>query len=676
VRYRKSLWRSRRSRAAAWLGPWLALLAGPTAFAGVGVWTPIGPAVTSTVFSLAADPDQPRTLYAALYAGVYRSTDGGNSWTAAGGAGGTPPGLHSLVFGTDGALYGGAPGAPWRSVDGGATWQNLAPAGGFLPTSQLAFDPRDPLTIYVAAYQSGSFRSTDGGATWNAINQGLEPAPPAYQPNVFTIAVSPRHRNLLLAGTDQGIFRSADGGASWQRVTASCNGTALLFDPLRPARVYAGCSIYVTSARIPVMVSLDSGLSWQPASSGLPHKAVNALAALPGVPRAVFAGTSTGVFRSTDAGGHWTPSAPITTPTGVPAAVFALAFLSTPAPVLYAGTDSAGVSSSGDLGTSWTPLSRGLPGGPVNVVASDPAGAGRLYVATADGNGILRIRNGGATWVPINRGLTDLALDTLAVATTAPPTLYALDFGNDLFVSTNAGRRWTRNPLPPAAQQQGLGGLAVVPEQPEHILLGAGSSLFQSHDGGATWDAGTLVIPDDDSLLLSAAVAPSAPATIYAGGMLTLLIPFTSTFEAWKSTDGGATWSAIGFPDGHVSALAVDPADADTAYACGGLFGDFLARTVDGGATWTQTAAGGSAVATATKLPGFVAAGGTGVPHPVAVSQDRGATWTFLDAGLPPQVVVQSLAVDPASTASQVTLYAGTESGVFEITLAPKSLGR
>jgi photosystem II stability/assembly factor-like uncharacterized protein len=307
-------------------------------------------------------------------------------------------------------------------------------------------------------------------------------------------------------------------------------------------------------------------------------------------------------------------------------------------------------------------------------VASDPAGDGRLYVATGDG--MLRTRNGGASWVPIDRGLSNLTIATLAVAATAPPTLYVLDFGNDLFVSANDGRRWTRNPLPPAAKQQGLGGFAVVPERPEHILLGAGSSLFQSHDGGATWDAGTLVIPDDDSLLLSAAVAPSAPATIYAGGMLTLLIPFTSTPEAWKSADGGTTWNAMGFIGGRVSALAVDPADANTVYACGGLYGDFLARTVDGGATWTQTVAGGSAVATAAQLPGFVAAGGAGVPHPVAVSEDRGATWIPLDAGLPPKAVVHSLAVDPASTASQVTLYAGTETGVLEITFAPKSLGR
>jgi len=166
--------------------------------------------------------------------------------------------------------------------------------------------------------------------------------------------------------------------------------------------------------------------------------------------------------------------------------------------------------------------------------------------------------------------------------------------------------------------RQELGTVAVDPEQPEHLLLGAGSSLFQSHDGGATWSATSLVA-------------------------------------------------------GRVSALAVDPADADTVYACGGLFGDFLVRTVDGGATWTLTAAGGGAVTTAPQLPGFVAAGGNGVPHPVAVSQDRGATWTCLDAGLPPRAFVHSLAVDPTSTAAQVTLYAATETGVFEITFAPQA---
>ncbi|HXO28803.1 MAG TPA: hypothetical protein VOA80_15745 [Thermoanaerobaculia bacterium] len=81
-------------------------------------------------------------------------------------------------------------------------------------------------------------------------------------------------------------------------------------------------------------------------------------------------------------------------------------------------------------------------------------------------------------------------------------------------------------------------------------------------------------------------------------------------------------------------------------------------------------------MATAVQLLGFVAAGGAAVPHPVAVSLDRGATWSPLDNGLTSNVVVHSLAVDPASTASQVTLYAGTETGVFEITFAPQALGR
>ena len=661
VRYRKS---PRSSRTAAWLGPWLALLAGHAAVAGTGVWTPIGPPTGGSVFSLAVDTSHPRTLYAAPEIGLYRSTDGGNSWTPTFTPGDGPLGFSTLAFGADGALYGGNGDAAWRSVDGGATWQDLTPAGGLLPAAQLAFEPRDPLTIYVAAYYLGVFKSTDGGATWNAVNQGLEQPPPAQNRFVDTIAVSPRRHGLLLAGTDQGIFRSVDAGASWQRVTAACNGAALLFDPLRPARVYAGCNIYGQNG---VLVSLDSGFSWQPAGSGLPNQPVHALAALPGVPREVFAGTSAGVYRSTDAGGHWTPSAPLTTRGGAPALVLALAFLTAPAPappVLYAGAYLADVSRSGDLGASWTALGKGLPAGPVNVVASDPAGGGRLYAATGDG--ILRTRNGGASWVLVDHGLSDLTIPVLAVAATAPPTLYALGPGNDLFVSANAGRRWSRSPLPSTRDE--MTGFAVDPQQPEHLLLTAGSSLFQSRDGGVTWDAGKLVIPDDDSLLLTAAIAPSAPATIYAGGMLTFLRRFIDTPEAWKSTDGGATWSAIGFLDARVSALAVDPADADTVYACGG---QYLARTEDGGATWIQTVAGGSAVATAPRLPGFVAAGGAGAPHPVAVSHDRGATWSFLDAGLPAKAIVNSLAVDPASTASQVTLYAGTETGVFEITFVP-----
>jgi hypothetical protein len=122
VRFRKSLRKSRSSRssrAAAWLGPWLALLACPAAFAGTGVWTPIGPPTGGTVASLAVDPNHPQTLYAAPEVGLYRSTDGGNRWTSTFTPSDTLLGFSTIAFGTDGALYGGNGDArrPRRQLD-------------------------------------------------------------------------------------------------------------------------------------------------------------------------------------------------------------------------------------------------------------------------------------------------------------------------------------------------------------------------------------------------------------------------------------------------------------------------------------------------------------------------------------------------------------------------------
>jgi photosystem II stability/assembly factor-like uncharacterized protein len=474
--------RRRRLTRALLMAMWLcsSLLPGQAARAGAGVWTPIGPPGGGSVFGFAIDPHQPQTLFASTSFGFFKSTDGGGSWGTSG-LGSEAANLYTPAFGTDGALYAAGPQGPWRSTDGGATWQDLTPAGDFLTVDGFAFDPRDPRTIYLAALGRGVYKTTDGGATWNAVNQGLEPANPgASRANVLAIALAPRRSNVLLAATDQGIFRSANQGASWQRVTASCGTYALAFDPLRPARVYAGCFDSSTADRNGAMVSLDTGLTWQAASSGLNHQGIFALTVPPGVPRTVLAGTPVGVYRSTDAGAHWNPAGAVLNVSGAPAIIYSMASGPGPSPVVYAGTALAGAFRSNDLGAGWAPISQGLPAPPIDGLVSDPAGGGRLFASTQDG--VLRTRNGGASWVPVDHGLSDLQIATLAAGASAPSTLYAFGFGGDLFVSTNAGRRWSKRQLPPELAKLQGGGLAVDPTQPGHVLLGASGAVFQSHD--------------------------------------------------------------------------------------------------------------------------------------------------------------------------------------------------
>ena len=80
----------------------------------------------------------------------------------------------------------------------------------------IAFDPREPATMYVGVEEGGIFRSRDGGVSFEALNDGL------YW-DVHTVAVDPRDSRRLYATTGDGFYRSLNAGKSWERVTHGLN---------------------------------------------------------------------------------------------------------------------------------------------------------------------------------------------------------------------------------------------------------------------------------------------------------------------------------------------------------------------------------------------------------------------------------------------------------------------
>src|SRR5262249_26399760 len=109
---------------------------------------------------LAIDPTDTQKLYAATDAGVYHSTDQGETWHAA-----TTP----IDF------------------------------GGSSAASVVALDPKTPTTLYAGTFGGGMFKSTDSGDTWLLQNTGLSPSA------VRGIAVHPTNGNALFAATTEGV---------------------------------------------------------------------------------------------------------------------------------------------------------------------------------------------------------------------------------------------------------------------------------------------------------------------------------------------------------------------------------------------------------------------------------------------------------------------------------------
>ena len=226
------------------------------------IWKPIfDDQSTGSIGALAVAPSDPRIIYVgsgeglqrpdlSVGDGIYKSTDGGQSWLHLG----LNEGLHDtqqisaiIVHPHDSkrvfAAVLGHPYGPnlergvFRSTDGGATWQNVLYKDENTGAVDLAFDPSNAQTVYAvlwAARQapweigesfkgpgSGLFKSTDGGSTWQPLTAGLPTVAQGLGRIGIAVAPSDPHRMYALVHADAkegGVYRSDDAGANWQRI--------------------------------------------------------------------------------------------------------------------------------------------------------------------------------------------------------------------------------------------------------------------------------------------------------------------------------------------------------------------------------------------------------------------------------------------------------------------------
>jgi photosystem II stability/assembly factor-like uncharacterized protein len=153
----------------------------------------------------------------------------------------------------------------FRSTDGGKTWS----ATSGLPANADVYGVTvlpDFQTVYAALMAAGVYQSTDDGATWAATSTGL----PA-NVNVFSVITSTPFKGAtaLFAGTSQGVFRSEDGAKTW---VASSNGigTTRVISLAADTRE-AGFIVAGTDAG--VFQTLDDGATWHGVARGLPTDA-------------------------------------------------------------------------------------------------------------------------------------------------------------------------------------------------------------------------------------------------------------------------------------------------------------------------------------------------------------------------------------------------------------------
>lgn len=250
------------------------------AVAGVNRWTEgspphaacesPGPTYCSEVTSIALDPFDERVIYAAMSSGpygvadrhgVWRSDDGGTSWTR------LPLQLDNapvtVGVAKNGALYVLSEWSFHRSLDGGATWGHSSLPKDYVNNTDLAVDPRNG-NILFASQQivcvfgctgGGVWRSDDGGNHWKAI--GLD------KTFVSRVAVDPTDSSTLYATTFEGhLFQTRNGGGSWKDVTPGGPVSMVVVDPIIPSTVYAVTGTFSQSFN-GVFKSTDRAKSWR-----------------------------------------------------------------------------------------------------------------------------------------------------------------------------------------------------------------------------------------------------------------------------------------------------------------------------------------------------------------------------------------------------------------------------
>jgi photosystem II stability/assembly factor-like uncharacterized protein len=648
--------------------------------------------------------------------GYYRSDDGGRSYRIQNtglrdyfieAIAVCPTNPTVILLGGEGGIH--------KSTDDGHTWRWVRQ--GFpapqryafsAPVGCVAFDPNDPRVAYAGVgrprWGNGGagliYRSSDQGETWSPCTpQGALPADAI----VSDIEVSPGAGSYVLAATTRGLFRSADRGATWAAVPGLPHPWVqeVAIAPSSPRVAYLTLR---TTARDEepwnggVFRSDDAGLTWAPRSQALPTRVgkrgeadqmtsnCKEIVVAPDDPDTVYvsdnAWVSAGIYKTTDGGGHWSPSAYRTETEGSyrdygwitmwGASGECLSISPVTPRSVYFGT-SGQVFATQDAGATWDQrYCEMLPDGRFrgtglevtcqNDIVYDPHRPDRFYFCYFD-IGLLTSDDGGRTFRRTVDGMRNSGNCFTVVPDPDDPSLLWATTGEwganhgDVCRSTDGGRTWQVVGKPetglPDGQTKVLRLDPASPRASRHLYVtSTGHGVYGSTDGGATWTCLNGNLPpgaagDARGLLLDPAGASHMRVAL--GGS-----PVTGA-GIYDTRDGGATWANVSQSADLADIQDFDFGDSfDTLYVSqrelydraadppamrpGGLY-----RSTDGGVSWTQLLADRflHRLTVSPLDPRVLYAGATDHPYhddSIAVgvlkSTDAGATWHRENTGL------------------------------------------
>jgi len=616
------------------------------------VWTPIFDGQpTQSIGAIAVAPSDPNIIYVgsgeglqrpdlSVGDGVYKSTDAGKTWQHLGLRDGQqisailvdPRDANHVYVAVLGHPYGpNAERGVFRSTDGGATWEKVLGKDENTGAIELAFDPKNPHTLYADLWSarlgpwengtffgpgSGLYKSTDGGTNWKPLTRGL----PTFEQGLGRIGlgVAPSDGNRIYAMVDAsaalgGLYRSDDAGASWKRV----NGEARIWGR---GSDFAGVKVDSTNRDIVYVAntstyrSLDGGANFTAIKGAPGGDDYHTIWINPDDPKNILLGADQGATLTVNGGETWSSWYNQST------AQFYHVITDNRFPYwVYGGqqeSGSAGVASRGDYGEisfrDWHPVGVEEYG----YVAPDPLHPGVIF-----GGKVTRFDESTGNVQQVGPSVIGnkyrfLRTAPLVFSTIDPHTLF---LGSQMVMKTqNGGHSWqaiSPDLSRPAWEVPPTVGIFAEQNKERGNRRGVVYSIAPSYkDINVLW-AGT-----DDGLI-------------------------------HITRDGGAHWRNVTPPDltpwSKISLIDAGRFDPLTAYAAVNRIRlddlhPHVYRTHDGGKTWTKTVAGlpGNAPVNAVRedpvRKGLLYAG---TELGVSVSFDDGDHWQALMSGLPPSSI-------------------------------------
>ena len=613
---------------------------------------------TSTFGDLAIAPSDPNVVWAGTGeqnnrqstswgSGVYRSIDGGETWAHLGLTETRHIGRVVVHPHNPDVAWVAAQGNLWKPTrergvykteDGGQSWTRVLYVDTLTGGTDLAMDSCDPDVLYAATYQrlrrtwgfngggpgSGVWRSRDGGESWEELANGI-PSGDKGRIGLAAAAHACGVVNAIIQHADSsGVYRSEDGGESWERMSDR-NGRPMYYshifiDPTNADRVY-------TLAR-DAGRSEDGGRTWTDVS-GRPtydvgvHSDHHSMWIDPSNSEHFLLAGDAGLYETWDRGASYVriDNLPI-------AQIYALGVDVREPYNVYIGLQdnhswmgpSATRHWAGILGSDWKQI--GFGDGMYH--QSDPSHP-RIVYSNSQNGGYIRVdtETGDRLTIAPRPGEDepDYRWDWVSpslVSSHDPDVVYV--GGNRLFISRDRGETWERTKDLTRAIDRDTLELMGVP----------GSEITLSrHDGTASYGEITTI-----------AESPHDPDVLWVG---------TDDGNLQVSTDGGGSWANVagnvnGVPNGsYVSRVVASFQDRSVAYATfdahrDGDFRPYVVRTSDMGETWTLRVDGldgAGSVNVIAEHPDNPDVLFLGTEHALWTSTNAGAEWRRLGANLP-----------------------------------------